>query len=89
MGCQSTIRCANYCQFYSYWECQKCLLMKFSYFLFINTIRITSGRIKKKARKNVFTILQIYRWLYQRFKGVYPKKAAASKSNIQRYSLQL
>jgi len=55
----------------------------------MNTTRITFGRIKKKARKIVFIILQIYRWLYQRFKGVYPKKAAASKSNIQRYSLQL
>jgi hypothetical protein len=49
--------------------------MTFPYFLSINTTRITPGRIKKKARKSVFTILQIYRWLYQRFKGVYPKKS--------------
>jgi hypothetical protein len=33
MGCQSTMRCANYCQFYSYWQCQKFCLMTF--FLFI------------------------------------------------------
>jgi len=32
MGCQVTMRCANYCQFHSYWQCQKCCLMTFSYF---------------------------------------------------------
>jgi len=52
----------------------------------MNTTRITSGRIKKKARK---MCLQSCRFtgVYQRFKGVYPIKVAASKSYTQRSSL--
>jgi len=34
MGCQHTMRCANYYQLYSYWHCQKCCLMIFPFSVF-------------------------------------------------------
>jgi hypothetical protein len=61
--------------------------MIFSYFVFVNTTRITSGRITKKARKSVFTILQIYRRLYQRFKGAYPKKSGSKQVKYPKVQL--
>jgi hypothetical protein len=53
----------------------------------MNTTKITSGRIKKKARKMVYNPADLQVSLPEIQESIPKKKAAASKSYIRRSSL--
>jgi len=86
--CQSTIRFTNYYQFCGYWQCKKCWLMAFSYFLFINLSNITSGRIKKKEGKTCVDNPADLEAALPETRGDIAQQAATRKYCVQSFTLQ-
>jgi hypothetical protein len=56
MGCQSTMRFANYCQLYSYRQCQKCCLVTLAYFFHLSALEgLHLGLLGRKNEKRVYS----------------------------------
>jgi hypothetical protein len=88
MGYQSTLNCAKYCKFYSCWQYQKCCLITFSYFLFVNVVGLHLGELRRKqAKKSVYNPADLEAVLPE-IQGGVAKKAAARMYNIPRSTVQ-